>query len=163
MNLSIKESAKAEEVIATVHIMSVDGKETTKNITLKIGGVKSDDTQTIAATTYELGLDDSGDLNAIVVDLKDAFSSLSAANAEEIYGVSTDRREEDWKKAIEEDKSYWNQVLLRKDDVKDVLESYCIVGFPHIILVDPEGKIVAKELRGDDLYNTVKKFVNGAK
>lgn len=51
MNLSIKESAKAEEVIATVHIMSVDGKETTKNITLKIGGVKSDDTQTIAATT----------------------------------------------------------------------------------------------------------------
>ena len=48
-------------------------------------------------------------------------------------------------------------------DVKDVLESYCIVGFPHIILVDPEGKIVAKELRGDDLYNTVEKFVNGAK
>ena len=80
-----------------------------------------------------------------------------------IYGVSTDRREEDWKKAIEEDKSYWNQVLLQKDDVKDVLESYCIVGFPHIILVDPEGKIVAKELRGDDLYNTVEKFVNGAK
>jgi hypothetical protein len=47
--------------------------------------------------------------------------------------------------------------------LKDVLESYCIVGFPHIILVDPEGKIVAKELRGDDLYNTVEKFVNGAK
>ena len=46
--------------------------------------------------------------------------------------------------------------------MKDVLESYCIVGFPHIILVDPEGKIVAKELRGDDLYNTVEKFVNGA-
>ena len=45
----------------------------------RIGGVKSDDTQTIAATTYELGLDDSGDLNALVVDLKDAFSSLSAA------------------------------------------------------------------------------------
>ncbi|WP_281514470.1 TlpA disulfide reductase family protein [Phocaeicola sartorii] len=80
-----------------------------------------------------------------------------------IYGVSTDRREEDWKKAIEEDKSYWNQVLLQKDDVKKVLEAYCIVGFPHIILVDPEGKIVAKELRGDDLYNTVEKFVNGAK
>lgn len=79
-----------------------------------------------------------------------------------IYGVSTDRREEDWKKAIEEDKSYWNQVLLQKDDVKKVLETYCIVGFPHIILVDPEGKIVAKELRGDDLYNTVEKFVNGA-
>ena len=64
--------------------MSVDGKETTKNITVKIGSVKSDDTQTIVSTTYELGLDDSGDLNAIFVDLKDAFSILSAANAEEI-------------------------------------------------------------------------------
>ena len=77
MNLSIKESAKAEEVIATVHIMSVDGKETTKNITLKIGGVKSDDTQTIAATTYEFTVwMTAEDLNAIVVDLKDAFSKL---------------------------------------------------------------------------------------
>lgn len=80
-----------------------------------------------------------------------------------IYGVSTDRREEDWRKAIEEDKSYWNQVLLQKDDVREVLDHYCIVGFPHIILVDPEGKIVAKELRGDDLYNTVEKFVGGIK
>lgn len=80
-----------------------------------------------------------------------------------IYGVSTDRREEDWRKAIEEDKSYWNQVLLQKENVREVLDNYCIVGFPHIILVDPEGKIVAKELRGDDLYNTVEKFVGGIK
>lgn len=80
-----------------------------------------------------------------------------------IYGVSTDRREEEWRKAIEEDKSYWNQVLLQKEDVRKVLDNYCIVGFPHIILVDPEGKIVAKELRGDDLYNTVEKFVGGIK
>lgn len=80
-----------------------------------------------------------------------------------IYGVSTDRSAEEWKKAIEEDKSYWNQVLLQKDDAEKILESYCIVGFPHIILVNPEGKIVAKELRGDDLYNTVKKIVDGVK
>lgn len=76
-----------------------------------------------------------------------------------IYGVSTDRREEDWKKAIEEDKSYWNQVLLQKDEVKKILDSYCIVGFPHIILIDPEGRIIAKELRGDDIYDTVKYWI----
>ena len=67
------------------------------------------------------------------------------------------------KRLLKKTRAIGNQVLLQKDDVKDVLESYCIVGFPHIILVDPEGKIVAKELRGDDLYNTVEKFVNGAK
>lgn len=80
-----------------------------------------------------------------------------------IFGVSTDRREEDWKKAIEEDKSYWDQILLQKDDVKTVLDAYCIVGFPHIILIDPQGIIVAKELRGDDIYNTVDQFINKAK
>lgn len=80
-----------------------------------------------------------------------------------IFGVSTDRREEDWRKAIEEDKSYWNQILLNKEDAKSILDEYCIVGFPHIILVDPEGKIVAKELRGDDIYETVDKLINKSK
>lgn len=80
-----------------------------------------------------------------------------------IFGVSTDRREEDWKKAIEEDKSYWDQILLQKDDVKTVLDAYCIVGFPHIILIDPQGIIIAKELRRDDIYNTVDKFINNPK
>lgn len=80
-----------------------------------------------------------------------------------ILGVSTDRREEDWRKAIEEDKSYWNQILLKKEEAKTILEDYCIVGFPHIILVDPDGKIVAKELRGDDIYKTVEGFVSKSK
>lgn len=78
-----------------------------------------------------------------------------------ILGVSTDRREEDWRKAIEEDKSDWNQILLPREEVQKVMDAYCIVGFPHIILVNPEGVIVAKELRGDDLYHTVERFVNG--
>lgn len=47
--------------------------------------------------------------------------------------------------------------------MKDVLELYCIVGFLYIILVDLEGKIVVKELCGDDFYNIVEKFVNGVK
>lgn len=80
-----------------------------------------------------------------------------------ILGVSVDRREEDWKKAIEEDKSYWNQIRVAGEEAKRMNSDYCIVGYPHIILVDPAGKIVAKELRGDELYNTVKSFVNGEK
>lgn len=80
-----------------------------------------------------------------------------------ILGVSTDRREADWRKAVEEDKSDWNQMLLPREEVQKVMDAYCIVGFPHIILVNPEGVIVAKELRGDDLYHTVERFVNGAR
>lgn len=76
-----------------------------------------------------------------------------------VLGVSSDYRKADWTKAIEEDKSYWNQILLNREDVKSIFDSYCIVGIPHIILVNPEGVIVAKELRGEDLINTVTEHV----
>lgn len=72
-----------------------------------------------------------------------------------ILGVSTDRDEVEWRQAIREDQSDWNHLLLDREDVRSVLETYCIVGFPHIILIDPEGRIIAKELRGDDLVKTV--------
>lgn len=72
-----------------------------------------------------------------------------------ILGVSTDRDEVEWRQAIRDEQSDWNHLLLEREDVRSVLETYCIVGFPHIILIDPEGRIIAKELRGDDLVKTV--------
>lgn len=77
-----------------------------------------------------------------------------------ILGVSSDYKREDWVNAINEDKSYWDQILLKKEDIKSTLDRYCIIGIPHIILVDPNGVIVAKELRGEDIINTVSKFVS---
>lgn len=76
-----------------------------------------------------------------------------------ILGVSTDRKETEWRQAIQEDQTHWNHILLDKEDVRRVLETYCIVGFPHILLVNPEGRIVAKELRGEELVKTVEHFV----
>ena len=49
------------------------------------------------------------------------------------------------KRLLKKTRAYWNQVLLQKDDVKDVL-NHTVLSASHIILVDPEGKIVAKEL-----------------
>lgn len=40
------------------------------------------------------------------------------------------------------------------------METYCIVGIPHIILVNPKGVIIAKELRGETIFDTVKEAVN---
>lgn len=72
-----------------------------------------------------------------------------------ILGVSSDFRQKDWLNAIEEDKSYWNHLLIPKDDIKKVLDQYCIIGIPHIILVDPQGIIIAKELRGEEIAKTI--------
>lgn len=77
-----------------------------------------------------------------------------------VLGVSSDYKKEDWINAIHEDKSYWDQILIKKEDIKSTMNRYCIVGIPHIILVNPEGVIVAKELRGEDIINTVSKFVS---
>ena len=77
-----------------------------------------------------------------------------------ILGVSSDFRKQDWLEAIEEDNSRWNQLLLPRESIREVMETYCIVGIPHIILVNPKGVIIAKELRGETIFDTVKEAVN---
>lgn len=74
-----------------------------------------------------------------------------------ILGVSSDREKKRWMDAIHEDGSYWDHLLLNRGD--DVMDRYCIKGIPHIILVAPDGKILAKELRGQDLIDIPEKFV----
>ena len=76
-----------------------------------------------------------------------------------VLGVSSDRSKEKWLQAIEEDKSYWNQMILPREKTNEIYDAYCIVGIPHIILVGPNGKILAKNLRGEDIATTVTKFV----
>lgn len=76
-----------------------------------------------------------------------------------ILGVSSDYKKEDWTEAIHEDKSYWNHIIMRKNEINGIMRNYVIVGIPEILLVDPEGVILAKGLRGDDIYNTVSAHV----
>ena len=74
-----------------------------------------------------------------------------------ILGVSSDRKKSDWVRAIHEDKSYWNHIITEPKEQHKIDEAYCITGIPHIILVAPDGKILAKELRGEKLIETVEK------
>lgn len=75
-----------------------------------------------------------------------------------ILGVSDDRKKELWLKAIKEDESYWDHLLLELRD--PVMKTYCIKGIPHIILVGPDGRILAKEMRHEELTEVPAKFMN---
>lgn len=75
-----------------------------------------------------------------------------------VLGVSSDRIKAVWKQAIHEDKSYWNHLMLEKGN--DVTDRYCIKGIPHIILIDPNGIILAKNLRLDETEKTVDKYID---
>ncbi len=69
----------------------------------------------------------------------------------DILGVSLDRTKEDWVMAIKQDGLTWTHVSDLKYFQSKAAQDYNISGIPFSILVDPNGVIVAKNLRGSAL------------
>ena len=76
----------------------------------------------------------------------------------EIVGVSHDVNGEQWKKAIAVDKLPWPNVSALKGSDFDVAQQYGIFEIPTNFLIDPDGKIVAKNLRGTELSVKLKEL-----
>lgn len=68
-----------------------------------------------------------------------------------VLGVSLDRQKEAWEKAIVDDNLNWTHISDLKYWQSEVVPVYHIEGIPFNVLVDPEGKIVAENLRGTAL------------
>jgi len=73
----------------------------------------------------------------------------------DILGVSLDQKKDAWLKAIEDDKLTWNHVSDLKGWSNEAAKLYAVSGIPHTVLLDKDGKIIAKNLRGDELHNKV--------
>ncbi|WP_145856667.1 TlpA disulfide reductase family protein [Pedobacter suwonensis] len=76
-----------------------------------------------------------------------------------VLGVSLDTKKGAWLKAIKEDKLPWTQVCDFKASESEVAKRYKISSIPANVLINPEGKIVAKDLRGSDLEDTLSKLI----
>ena len=68
-----------------------------------------------------------------------------------VLGVSLDRAKEPWVKAIAQDRLDWTHVSDLKFWDSQVVPLYQIEGIPFNVLLDPEGRIVASNLRGPAL------------
>lgn len=68
-----------------------------------------------------------------------------------VLGVSFDQNKDKWIQAIAADKLTWTQVSDLKGWGNEAGKIYGITSIPQNILLDKEGKIVAKNLRGADL------------
>lgn len=68
-----------------------------------------------------------------------------------VIGISLDDNAEKWKKAIKDDGMPWTQVSSLNGFKDEVSDYYGIRGIPSTLLVDPSGKIIAKDLRGEML------------
>jgi peroxiredoxin len=76
----------------------------------------------------------------------------------EILGVSFDKTKKDWLKAISDDKLTWNHVSDLQYWNNAAGKLYGINSIPSNVLVDKEGKIVAKNLTGEDLRKKMKEI-----
>ncbi|ANI88761.1 hypothetical protein A9P82_05345 [Arachidicoccus ginsenosidimutans] len=70
-----------------------------------------------------------------------------------ILGVSLDNDKDAWIKAIKDDKLSWNHMSDLKQWNSAAVQAYGFQGIPFNVLIDPTGKIIADDLRGDDLDN----------
>ncbi|HVI47569.1 MAG TPA: TlpA disulfide reductase family protein [Chitinophaga sp.] len=85
--------------------------------------------------------------NPNVVKAYDKFKSKGF----EILGVSLDDKKEKWLAAITADKLTWTHVSDLKGWKNTVAELYGVRAIPQNVLIDPKGKIIAKNLRGEEL------------
>lgn len=69
----------------------------------------------------------------------------------EVYGVSLDRKKEDWVKAIEKDNLSWTQVSDLNYFNSEAAKAYNVDAIPATVLLDKEGRIIARNLRGQAL------------
>ena len=78
----------------------------------------------------------------------------------EVFSVSLDRDANNWKKAIKDDKLVWpNHVSDLKYWSSEAAAIYGVRSIPSMFLLDREGRIVAKDLRGEALERAVKQLL----
>ncbi len=73
-----------------------------------------------------------------------------------ILGVSIDSKEDKWVEAVKKDGLVWTNLL---DRSQNIAMTYGINAIPKNFLIDPEGKIIAKNLRGPALMEKLKEVL----
>lgn len=75
----------------------------------------------------------------------------------EILGVSLDRDSAQWKEAIAADGLVWAQAF---DSEGTIATQYGVQSIPHTVLIDKNGVIIEKNLRGEALTAKLKELLN---
>ncbi|MNR34251.1 Thiol-disulfide oxidoreductase ResA [compost metagenome] len=81
----------------------------------------------------------------------------------DILAISLDEKKENWLKAVKDDAMPWTQVSDLLGWKNQAAGYYAITAIPQNFLIDPNGVIVAKNLRGDRLEKELAKFLEKTK
>ncbi len=77
----------------------------------------------------------------------------------DVFGVSLDKKKEDWSKAIADDNLTWTHVSDLSYWENSAAKLYGVNSIPSNVLIDPQGKIIAKNLRGKDLMDKLDELI----
>ena len=78
----------------------------------------------------------------------------------EIFGVSFDDKDDRWKKAIQDDGLTWVHVSDLKGWNSAAGKLYGVRSIPHTVLINEDGIIIEKNLRGDELRDKIAELLN---
>ncbi|MBL7769295.1 MAG: TlpA family protein disulfide reductase [Flavipsychrobacter sp.] len=76
-----------------------------------------------------------------------------------ILGVSLDKSREDWLEAVIADQLTWSHMSDLKFWESESVKVYGFEGIPYNVLIDPNGIIIAENLRGPDLENKLQEVL----
>lgn len=77
----------------------------------------------------------------------------------DILGVSLDDNKDKWLEAIKKDGLTWTQVSDLKSWSNAAAKLYGVNSIPHSVLLDKEGVIIAKNLRGEELHKKLEEVL----
>jgi peroxiredoxin len=83
-----------------------------------------------------------------------AFNKFKEKNFT-VLGVSLDNDKDKWEAAIKKDNLTWTHISDLKGWESIAARSYNVQSIPANFLVDPQGKVVARDLRGEDLVEVL--------
>lgn len=76
-----------------------------------------------------------------------------------VYGVSLDHNKDKWEAAIKEDGLTWTHVSDLKGWSSEAAVTYSIQSIPSNVLIGPDGKIIARNLRGAQLQEMLENIM----
>lgn len=77
-----------------------------------------------------------------------------------VYGVSLDRNRDAWLKAIQDDELTWTQVSDLAFWNSKAAALYGVRAIPSNFLIDPNGRIIATNIKGKDLHNKLEELLS---
>jgi peroxiredoxin len=87
-----------------------------------------------------------------------AFNQFKIKNFT-VLGVSFDDKKEKWLEAIQQDNLTWTHISDLRGWENQAAGPYNVQGIPFNVLVDPQGKIIASNLRGADLFQKLNEVI----